>query len=99
VANQSQRYIQKPDINTNNVIISDYDGILIVGGEGIERYKLNEFRPFLDILLKFNNNKKSICAIGNSVKTIARSNIIRNKKIAITKDKGSRDVVILLSFE
>lgn len=91
----SQGSVQKPDINTNNVIVSNYDGILIIGGEGIEKYRLNDFRPFLDTLLRFNNEKKRICAIGNSVRTIAKSNIIKNKKIAGTTDKTSKDLVLL----
>lgn len=91
----SQGSVQIPEINTNNVVVSNYDGILLIGGEGIKKYKLNEFRPFLDILLKFNNGKKHICAIGNSVQIIAKSNIIKNKKIAGIAEKESRDLVLL----
>ncbi len=91
----SQGSTQKPDINTNQAISSDYDGMLIVGGTGIERYKLNEFRPLLDLLLNFNKNNKKICAIGNSVSLIAKSNIIKDKKIAVAADKKLRDIITL----
>lgn len=91
----SQGSIQKLDVNTSSASHSNYDGIVLIGGEGIEKYKLHNFRPMLDMLLRFNNSKKHICSIGNSVKLIARSNIIKDKNIVVDSDKESHDLVVL----
>ena len=84
-----------PDINTNKVDTSQYDGIIFVDGSGIETYKLPEFRPLLDIVLKFNNSKKYICTVGNAVKIIARANVIKGKKLALPNDDEAKRVALL----
>ncbi len=91
----SQGFVQTPDINTASASHSNYDGIVLIGGDGIEGYKLYNFRPMLDMLLRFDSSKKHICGIGNSVKLIARSNIIKDKTIVAPKDKESCDLIIL----
>ncbi len=70
------------DVNTNIVTTSDYDGIILIDGQGIDEYKLYEFRPLLDIITLFNEAKKIIIAFGNSTSIIARANIITDKKIS-----------------
>ncbi len=82
--------IYKPQINTNLVDVSRFDGIIISDGLGLEIYKLYEFRPFLDLLLKFNRINKYIIAIDNAVKILAKANIIRNKKISV--DENNREL-------
>lgn len=84
-----------PDINTGKVTTSDYDGIILVDGEGVERYKLSEYRPLLDVLLLFNEKNKTIGAIGNSIKIVARANIIKDKRISVPKDEETRRLVTL----
>ena len=88
--------IYKPDINTNLINPLDFDGIFISDGAGLEIYKLYEFRPFLDLILKFNNANKYIVAIGNSIKILAKSNIIKNKRISVPdKDNELKNFVLL----
>ncbi len=84
-----------PDINANRVDISGYDGIIFIDGAGVDSYKLSEFRPLLDMVLKFNNGNKYIGAVGNSVKVLAKANIIKGKKMAVPEDENVKKVVQL----
>ncbi len=85
--------VQKLSINTNKVDPYQYDGILLVDGNGVESYKLQEFRPLLDILLKLNNANKYIAAVGNAQKIIARANVIKGKKIAAPQDTETKRTI------
>lgn len=84
-----------PDINTAKVYARDFDGIIIVDGKGLEDYKLYEYRPFLDVLLDFNNSKKKIAAISNGIRILARANIIKDKKISTPTDEETKRAVQL----
>ncbi|EQD64949.1 intracellular protease, PfpI family [mine drainage metagenome] len=84
-----------PDVNTNTVSSNDYDGFVIVDGKGIDSYKLYDFRPLLDLILKFNASKKQVCAIGNSVKVLARANIIKDMKISTPDEEEAKRLVLL----
>jgi putative intracellular protease/amidase len=85
----------KPTVDANKALVSDYDGIVIIDGEGIEGFRMYEYRPLLDLLMKFNANNKIIGAIGNSQKVLARANIINGKKIAIFNDEETKRLVLL----
>ena len=87
--------VYKPGINTAKVIPSDYNGIIIVDGDGIDDYKLTEYRPLLDLLLHYNNSGKFIGAFNNAIKVVARANIIKDKKIATPRDPEARRMVAL----
>lgn len=84
-----------PEINTNKINISDYDGIIILDGRGVDLYKIYEFRPLLDIIYEFNKQHKYIVAINNSVKVVARANIIKDRKISLPKDEETKKLVML----
>ncbi|MCL4381223.1 MAG: DJ-1/PfpI family protein [Candidatus Marsarchaeota archaeon] len=88
--------VYKPDINANLINPLDFDGIFISDGAGLEIYKLYEFRPLLDLMLKFNNADKYIIAIGNSVKILAKANIIKNKKISVPDNDNELKNFVLL---
>ena len=79
-------------ISTANYL--DYDGIIITDGKGIDANKTYEYRPFLDLVVKFNNSKKFLCAINNGVKVLARANIITGRRISVN-DKTASDFVRL----
>jgi putative intracellular protease/amidase len=85
----------KPSINTNSVSTNDFDGIVIIDGKGIDEYKLYEYRPFLDIIMLFAKKGKFVCAINNSIKILARANIIKGKKIAVYSDEEAKKLIIL----
>ena len=87
--------VYKPDINTNTVNPSDYGGIFLIDGSGVESYKLYEFRPLLDVMIKFNNSNKYISAIGNAIKIVARANIIKGKKISMPTDEEAKRTILL----
>jgi protease I len=74
--------VYKPDVNMNGVKSSDYDGIMIIDGPGLETSRMYEYRPLLDTLMLFNSNGKYVGAIGNAVKIVARANIIKDRKIS-----------------
>lgn len=84
-----------PDVNTNSVSTRDYDGLIIIDGKGIDTYKLYDFRPLLDIVLKFSASKKQVCAIGNSIKVLARANVVRGIKVATPDDEEAKRLVLL----
>ncbi|MGD0510240.1 MAG: DJ-1/PfpI family protein [Candidatus Micrarchaeaceae archaeon] len=83
-----------PDINTSKVFASEYDGIALIDGGGIDEYKLCDYRPLLDLILNFDSSRKYIISMGNSVKIPARANVIGGKKIA-TNDRESARLATL----
>jgi putative intracellular protease/amidase len=85
----------KLDINTSKAQISDYDGILLLDGKGIDQYKIYEFRPLLDIINEFHKRGKFIAAISNGIKIAARANVIKDKKISLPKDEETKKLVML----
>lgn len=89
-----------PDLHTSEVNMHIYDGIVLIDGKGIDSYKLTEYRPLLDMLFLFNENKKKIISINNAVKLPAKANIIRGRKIAAdSSDPETKRFVILFHGE
>ncbi len=84
-----------PDVNAGKANPSDYNGIFIVDGVGIDSYKLFEFRPLLDLVMQFNNAGKYVCAVDNAVKIPARANIIKNKSIATAGNDELKRLILL----
>ncbi len=93
--NGSHGAIAKLDVNTNNVDASGYDGIIIVDGKGIDTYKLYEFRPLMDLVLKFVKSGKFVAAVGNGIKVLAKTNVIKDRKIATPEDEETKRLVLL----
>ena len=85
----------KIDMNTGKAKAEDFDGVILVDGKGIEAYKIYDFRPLLDLLMKFNDRKKTIIAIENALKIPARANIVKGRKIAMPEDKETERLVLL----
>lgn len=85
----------KIDLHANNVNTEDYNGIVLIDGKGIEAYRVYEHRPLLDLMLKFNDKKKTIIAVSNSVKVPARANIIKNRKISVPDDQETKRLIQL----
>lgn len=89
----------KPDIHTADVDVHNYDGIIYLDGDGINANKLYEFRPLLDLTMIFDRSMKQVWAIGNAVKIIARSNIIKGRDIAVPNDEETIRLVKLFHGE
>lgn len=87
--------VYSPSVNTNVVSVTNYDGVVLVDGKGIEDYKLYEYRPLLDLLLKFNSQNKIIGAVNNAIKVVARANIINGRKVAMLEDAETKRAVLL----
>ncbi len=87
--------VVKPDINAGMVLASEYDGIILVDGSGIDAYKLFDFRPLLDLLMQFNLAHKNIIAVDNAIKVVARANIIKDKKVSTPENEETKRLVLL----
>jgi hypothetical protein len=86
--------VYHPDLNASKAYLEEYDGIVLIDGEGVDQYKLYDYRPLLDMLILLNRSNKYIISIGNSAKIPARANIIKGAKIA-TDDKEAERLAIL----
>lgn len=86
--------VYRPDIHTSKASSTEYDGIILIDGEGIEHYKIYDFRPLLDLIINFNNSRKYIVAVNNAVKIPARANVIRGKRVS-AHDKETLRLVTL----
>jgi putative intracellular protease/amidase len=87
--------VYKQQASMTKLRLQDYSGILLIDGNGVETFKLYEYRPLLDTLLQFNNERKTIAAISNSIKILARANIINGKKISMPQDMDAKRLILL----
>jgi hypothetical protein len=87
--------VYNADINAAKITPYDFDAIILIDGKGVDEYKLYDFRQLLDTIKLFSMQKKMIAAIGNSIKIIARANIIAGVKIAMPKDEDTQRLIIL----
>ncbi|MDE1825824.1 MAG: DJ-1/PfpI family protein [Candidatus Micrarchaeota archaeon] len=76
----------KPEINATKATSEGFDALLIVDGPGVESYKLSDFRPLVELVKDFINHKKVVAALGDSVKVVARANVITDRKVAAPSD-------------
>jgi hypothetical protein len=83
-----------PSIHTSKVFGDEYDGIFLIDGAGIDEFKLFDYRPLLDLMIKMNDRKKFIVSINNAAKIPARANVIKDRRIA-TDDKETIRLVTL----
>jgi protease I len=74
--------IVRPDATLKDLDPAHIDALLLVDGPGVESMRLYDHRPLLDLIRVFYENKRLIAGIGNGIKSIARANIIKDKKIA-----------------
>ncbi len=86
--------VYTPAFNTGKATTYGYDGIVLIDGEGIDAYKLFDYRPLLDLMMLFNQNSKFILGIGNASKIPARANIIKDKRLCAA-DSETRRLVAL----
>lgn len=76
----------KPDMNATKLTSEGFAAIMIIDGQGVDAYNLHDFMPLAILVKDFMDNKKIVAALGNSVKVIARANIITDRKVAAPKD-------------
>ncbi len=86
--------VYRPDIHASKVSSEEYDGIVLIDGNGVDLYKLYDYRPLLDLMLKFNNARRYIISISNAAKIPARANIVKDKRVS-TDDKETVRLVNL----
>lgn len=66
--------VYKSDVNTAKLNHSDYSALLFVDGPGVDSYRLQEFKPLIELTKLFIKDNKIIGAVGNSVKIFIRAN-------------------------
>lgn len=91
----SHGMVCRPGVNASKASVFGYDALLIVDGPGIDSYKMYDYRPLLDMVYSFNSNGKFVCAIGNAIKVVARSNIVKGKRISMPGDASVKSMVLL----
>ena len=84
-----------PDMNVGRIDASQFDAIVLIDGPGVDQYKLYDVRPLLDVVKIFSGNKKLICGMNNSIKIMARANVVANTRLAMPKDEETRRLVEL----
>lgn len=88
--------VYSPDVHAARISSSEYDGIVLIDGRGVDAYKLYDYRPLLDLMIKFNRSEKYIISVDNAAKIPARANIIRDKRISFsTEDRETMRLVNL----
>lgn len=85
----------RPDIDASKIHPDDYDALILIDGQGVDLYKLHDYRPLLDTVKLFHMHNKLVAGIGNAVKILARANIISDTKIAFPNIEEVRRLVIL----
>ncbi len=85
--------VYRPDINTARVDPSDYDAIILLDGNGVDSYRLFEFRPLLDLVSRFSKSGKVVFGIGNAVKIMACAGVIDERKVAAIEDEDTRKMI------
>ncbi len=83
------------ELNAAKISPDEFDALILVDGKGVDEYRLYDFRQLLDLVKMFSTRKKLIAGIGNSLKIIARANIISGVKVAPVKDEDTRRLVSL----
>lgn len=82
----------KPDISVWELDPVHVEALLLVNGPGFDALRIHENRQFLDVVRQFFENKRLVGGVGNSIKAIARANIIKDTKIAKLREEDSRMV-------
>lgn len=86
-----------PDLKADALNAHDFDALIIIDGPGFDQYQLNKYRPLFETIKEFAAKQKVVMGIGNAVEAIAKSNIIKNVKIAYPESKNVADAVSLYS--
>ena len=87
--------VYTPGLNSARISPEDCDALLLIDGSGVDSYKLYDFRPLLDTVKLFSMRGKTIAAMGNAIKVVARANVISGVKTALPRDEEARRLVIL----
>lgn len=74
--------VYKPSINTAKLNPSDYSALLLVDGPGVESYRLQDFKPMIDLTKQFITQGKIVGAVGNAVKIFIRANGFTSGRIS-----------------
>lgn len=78
--------VYKPDLNATKLTSEGFDAIFIADGPGVDAYNLHDFMPLTLLVKDFIDNNKIVAALGNSVKVIARANVVTDRRVAAPKD-------------
>ena len=76
---------------------AEFDALVLIDGDGVEAQRLYEYRPMLDLVARFSQARKLICAIGNTMKIAARANVVNGKRFAEAPDEDTRSLMLLFN--
>jgi protease I len=68
-----------PDVNVRFVEISDYDGLVFIGGRGIEEYLMDN--GIMNMIKDAFSDRKLLCAIGMAVEIFAYAGVLSSRKV------------------
>jgi len=86
--------VVKPDATFNELDPVRMSAIILADGPGIDSFRMYDYRPLLDVVKLFHDNKRMVVGIGNGIKIVARSNVLRDTKVAST-EKETENLVTL----
>ncbi|MGB9703112.1 MAG: DJ-1/PfpI family protein [Candidatus Micrarchaeia archaeon] len=78
--------VLRPEIKAEEINPKEFDGIIIIGGEGVEELRMDSFLPLLNLLKQFEEEKKLIAAFSEGVSVILKANIVKEKRVAIQSE-------------
>jgi len=73
----------------SEVNVLEYDGVVFVGGSGVEEHLLYENKDIISLAKKAYANKKVVAAICIAPRILARAGILTGKKATVFPDKDS----------
>lgn len=80
-----QTYTEKPGHNFvlnytfDNVVVEDYDGLVIAGGRAPEYLRLNS--KIIDIVTYFFSKNKPVAAICHGIQILTAANVVKGRKL------------------
>lgn len=80
----------KPQAEMRDIPAGNFDVLLIADGPGVDSLRLYDHRPLLDMIKMFHDNNKLVAGVGNGIKVIARSNVIRDARVAKSDEETEK---------
>lgn len=86
--------VVKPDATFDGLDPVRISAIILADGPGVDSFKMYDYRPLLDLVKRFHDNKRMVVGIGNGIKVVARSNVLKGTKVASTESETENLVTL-----
>lgn len=87
--------VYRPGIRTTELDPDSFEGLFLVDGSGVESYKLYDLRHIIELVKSFAKKGKFVVALGDSMKILARADVIDGIKVASVRDREGERIVKL----